>query len=380
MFSSPSQFRAGDLVEVRTKEEILATLDERGTVEGMPFMPEMLAYCGRRFRVSAVAHKTCETVHQTWQGRRLRGAVHLAGLRCDGSAHGGCQADCNLFWKDVWLRPVEICAAPQTVHGPAAVGTEGKLLALTRADSPGDAERYSCQATRLFEATQPLAWWNPRQYLDDILTSNHSVRRVVRGLLLAKLRWLLPRVPMGYRIVKRIHDYLHLAWSGRPAPELNGLIPAGMPTPTARLGLKPGDLVRVKLQADIEQTLDRNGKNRGLSFSVDEMAGYCGQIFTVRKLVAKILDERTGVMLHMKEPCVILEGVVCKGEFASCRLNCPRAISAYWRELWLERVNVPKLDLSQTEEHALVGMAHSGQRVALPVNDAADNAAPGDDR
>jgi hypothetical protein len=41
--------RAGEMVEVRSKEEILATLDERGRLHGMPFMPEMLQYCGQRF-------------------------------------------------------------------------------------------------------------------------------------------------------------------------------------------------------------------------------------------------------------------------------------------------------------------------------------------
>jgi hypothetical protein len=41
----------GDWVEVRSKEEILATLDSNGWLDGMPFMPEMLQYCGRKFQV-----------------------------------------------------------------------------------------------------------------------------------------------------------------------------------------------------------------------------------------------------------------------------------------------------------------------------------------
>ena len=100
-----SCYRTGDLVEVRSKEEIVATLDQHGSVDGMPFMPEMLQYCGRRFRVGAVAHKTCDTARQTWTGRRLQATVHLAGLHCDDLAHGGCQAECNPFWKDEWLKP-----------------------------------------------------------------------------------------------------------------------------------------------------------------------------------------------------------------------------------------------------------------------------------
>src|SRR5262245_44863422 len=102
----PSRFRAGEMVEVRNKDEILATLSSDGCVDGLPFMPEMIRFCGQQFRVRAVAHKACDTSHGTWQNRRLRAAVHLEDLRCDGSAHGGCEAACSLFWKDVWLRPV----------------------------------------------------------------------------------------------------------------------------------------------------------------------------------------------------------------------------------------------------------------------------------
>ena len=81
-----SQFRAGDLVEVRSKEEILATLDDHGCLEGMPFMPEMLRFCGKRFPVRAAVHKTCDTAKKMGTARRVSAAVHLADLRCDGWA------------------------------------------------------------------------------------------------------------------------------------------------------------------------------------------------------------------------------------------------------------------------------------------------------
>src|SRR5262245_6844633 len=101
-----SRYRAGNLVRVRQQAEILATLDEFGCVDGMPFMPEMLRFCGSVLRVSAVAHKTCDPALKTW-GRSLDRTVHLTDARCDGAAHGGCQADCNLFWKDVWLERLD---------------------------------------------------------------------------------------------------------------------------------------------------------------------------------------------------------------------------------------------------------------------------------
>ena len=95
--------RAGEDVQVRSRDEILRTLDADGRLDGLPFQPEMLAYCGQRLSVWKVAHKTCDTINKTG-GRSMRNAVHLEGVRCDGSAHGDCQANCLLFWKEAWLK------------------------------------------------------------------------------------------------------------------------------------------------------------------------------------------------------------------------------------------------------------------------------------
>src|SRR5436190_8445707 len=94
--------RVGELVRVKSAAEILATLDERGELESLPFMPEMLRFCGKRFRVYRRADKACDTID--WGAlRRMENAVHLAQLRCDGCAHGGCQQGCLLYWKEAWL-------------------------------------------------------------------------------------------------------------------------------------------------------------------------------------------------------------------------------------------------------------------------------------
>src|SRR5882762_8094878 len=134
--------RKGDLVEVRSKEEVLSTLDNDGLLDGLPFMPEMLTYCGQRYRVGAVAHKTCDTVGKTG-GRRLESAVHLEDLRCDGSAHGGCEADCLMFWKEAWLRPVEPARAQRASAMTSRAGgcSEAQLRAAVYAH--GAALRYS---------------------------------------------------------------------------------------------------------------------------------------------------------------------------------------------------------------------------------------------
>jgi hypothetical protein len=43
-------------------------------------------------------------------------------------------------------------------------------------------------------------------------------------------------------------------------------------------------------------------------------------------------------MITMKTPCIILSDVVCTADF---HRSCPRAIYAYWREIWLERIPEP---------------------------------------
>ena len=345
MYWKLSRFRKGDVVEVLSKEEILATLDERGRCDGMPFMPEMLQFCGRKLHVSAVAHKTCDTARQTWKSRRLSYTVHLEGARCDGSAHDGCQAECNLFWKDKWLKATtgfgsSRSGSREVVKDGNYNYNEGELQAATRLVNiaAGEAVRYRCQATEIYKASESLAWWDPRQYIFDIVTGNQSMGHVLRVGFLAVLRSVLPRIPLGYQLYKSFHDSMHERLSGRPAPSLDGKILKGSLTPRCELDLRPGEVVQIKSKEEIETTIGKDGKNRGLSFDPEEMTPYCGRTVKVLKSVSKIIDESTGNMLHMKQPCIMLEGVVCKAEYAKNRLNCPRAIPSYWREIWLDRV------------------------------------------
>src|SRR3954462_5289700 len=91
----------GDIVEVRSANEILSTLDENGTLNKLPFMPEMLAFCGKRFQVAAQAFKTCV---DDGDMRQLDDAVFLEEVRCDGGKHASCDRGCLIFWKMAWLK------------------------------------------------------------------------------------------------------------------------------------------------------------------------------------------------------------------------------------------------------------------------------------
>jgi hypothetical protein len=337
-----SRFRAGDLVEIRSKDEILSTLDESGCVDGLPFMPEMLHFCGQRVAVRAVAHKTCETALKTYQSRRLAAAVHLDNLRCDGAAHGGCEADCPLVWKDVWLKSVNGSSIElETKFSGASRCSEEQLLASTRAAGSEDAKRrYACQATKLYDATEPIYWWDARQYVYDVVTGNHSLGHVLRITWLGILRGMVravARIKYVRGALWRVSQWMHRLLLGREMPTLFTSVQPLQTTPTGRLDLKPGEWIRIKSKVEIEKTLDKRARNRGLSFDPAEMAPYCGGTYRVRRSLKKLIDEATGELKEMKEPCIILEGVVCKGELSTCRLNCPRELYPYWRELWLER-------------------------------------------
>jgi hypothetical protein len=340
--------RAGDWVEVRSKEEILRTLDKSGRLDGLPFMPQMFNYCGQRFRVHSSAYKTCDTVSGHYVGRSLPDAVHL-NMRCDGQAYGGCQAGCLIFWKNAWLKPVEgpVLAKPVPdgdlgkVNGPQQQDpcTDRDVWKATTYEDAGRETRYSCQATELLNYTAPLKWWDPRQYVEAYTSGNRTLPQVCRGVfylfyyyatLAFSDRWGGP--------ARWAYNRFQAVTGGIPFPRLKGKIPVGEPTPRRDLGLQPGDLVRVRSYDEILATLDTRLSNRGLSIDA-ELAPFCGKIFRVGTRIDRFIDEKNGKMRSMKTPAVTLEGVICKSLYSGQRMFCPRSIHLWCREIWLERVS-----------------------------------------
>ncbi|MCW2941161.1 MAG: hypothetical protein JWN00_4146 [Actinomycetia bacterium] len=316
--------RVGELVEVRSEEEILATLDENGELDSLPFMPEMLKFCGQRLTVHKVAHKLCDTISSTGM-RKMEHAVHLTGARCDGSAHGGCQTACSMYWKESWVKRVGAAdPAPTT-------GTAPRLLPLLEVSSrkePGSdgGVRYSCQATELMRAAPVfLPFKSMGQYVTDVRTGNVGVLATVRGFFIALYNRY--QAVSKRKLPRRLWINGGLRWSHFKGG-------ASGRTPVATLDLKPGELVRIKSREEIIATLDDNQLNRGMGFE-EEMARYCGQTSRVQSRVERVIDEKTGELLTMKTACIVLEDLVCAGFY---NRNCPREFVPFWREIWLERV------------------------------------------
>jgi hypothetical protein len=323
---SNEELRRGDLVEVRSPSEILATLDAAGTLAGLPFMPEMVPYCGRRFTVERRADKICDTVKYTGS-RRLPDAVLLDDLRCDGSGHDGCQAECRSFWKEAWLRRVAKDAAAAAPFSPE---DSAALLQRVSQDTRSTVEidgkpqtRYRCQNTEILTYSEHLSGWDPRPYVREYTSGNvslgHFVRVASRAVVTEPMRklGLVPEIHLPGSALKR----------ARVEP----------------LNLQPGELVRVKSKEEIAKTLTPDGRNKGLWFD-REMLPYCGGVYRVRQRIGRFINEQDGTLVVLKNDAITLDGVVCSGERSVCRWFCPRAIYPYWRESWLERVEpAPKV-------------------------------------
>ena len=216
----------------------------------------------------------------------------------------------------------------QTPGTDAAGASKEALFAATQIGTNEAGEAlFSCQATELLRASKGLLpWWEPSQYVEDITSGNSTVRRVVRALLVGlfnRFQQANARFLPRFCLIRGCKRY----------PFIEGKATSG-DTPTGSLGLQPGEIVEIKSREEIFATLDENDETQGLRFD-SEMLQYCGRRARVLRRIENIIDEKTGRMLTIRRDCVILDGVICRGDY---HRSCPRAIYPYWREAWLRRV------------------------------------------
>ncbi len=320
---------------VRSKEEILATLDGRGRLDNLPIQPEMFAHCGQRMQVAKRAHKTCDTTDNDTGGRKISDTVHLVGGRCDGSLHDGCQADCVFFWKEAWLKRAEGNSPSIPLTGAGCTEAQVMQARFAEGSSPDD-PTWVCQTTAVYEFSEYLPWWDIRQYVEDVTSRNHSFWHMLKLILRQGYRKFVYLGP-GYQAKVSLYNKWQKLVGGEPLPMMSGKIPNGEKTPTESLNLKPGDLVEVKTVDEIAATITEDGFNRGMLYDL-EMNKYTGRRYQVQDTVTRIIHEKTGKLVTMKSPCIQLKDVYCRAECTEKRLGCPRASNTYWREIWLKKV------------------------------------------
>ena len=307
--------RAGDVVVVRSAEEILETLDRDGKLDNLPFMPEMLGYCGKQLKVlNRVVQSTVDGAflehHTESFVREFRNndVVTLQNVRCSGERHDSCQRACAIFWKEAWLRKVgsqdEISGANRTLANPERLSS----ILKTKTQSG----KYFCQSSEFLKATVNLsAGQRIKKCFSAIAAGNISAWGMLKRLMV----WAWWRT--HYKLI---------------GEHVQGTLDK---TPVEVIGLKPGDLVQIKSLPEIVATLNRQGRNRGLHFSADQRP-FCGQQFRVRNRADNFIAEGTGEMKHFQNT-VMLEDVLCDSACFAFG-GCYRSDLLYWREIWLRKI------------------------------------------
>lgn len=308
-------FVVGDRVRVRPLTAIRATLDEHACFEGLPFMAEMAAHCGREFTVYRVVDKIYD-YGRTRRMRRLDDAVLLTGQRCDGAAHGGCEAACYLIWKSCWLEPAEAPSPTRRTESelPPAWPTSNAVVDAAHA---GNAATFSCQYTRLSTASRPMA--------------ANAWRALIAPLVLGNVSAPAFALAMATRVFNGLQR--RRGGAAYPARGL-GL---NQPAPAVR-PLQPGEWVRIRTPDEIAATLNASSKHRGLWFDPD-MLKFSGRKAQVRGRVTRIIDAVSGQLVTMKTPCVVMEEVHYTGEFQGFG---EQHDFLYWREHWLAPLAEPR--------------------------------------
>jgi len=176
----------------------------------------------------------------------------------------------------------------------------------------GNRRTFYCQAISLLNASSPVHAWDLRHYFWEMNSSKEFLGTS-----------FLERVWETFQFkIRRLFGLAEYPLAGDRKV-----------TPVEKLNLSPGEIVEVKSLQEILETLDSEGRNRGLQF-MPEMLKYCGGRYRVFKRVERMIFEATGEMIPLKDT-VILENVYCDGKAHNgCQRNC----FFLWKEIWLKRI------------------------------------------
>ncbi len=103
--AEPNTLTPGDIVRVRSREEIESTLDRWGQLHRCSFMEEMVPYCGTTVRVFKQVKRFLD--ERDYLLKKCKGIFILEGVFCEGTKDfGPCDRSCFFFWREEWLEKV----------------------------------------------------------------------------------------------------------------------------------------------------------------------------------------------------------------------------------------------------------------------------------
>ena len=103
-----SDFHPGDIVMIRSKEQILRTLDINNKLDGCLFMEEMWQYCDTQQKILKKVNYFYDEAN--FRMCKARNTVLLEGIYCSGKFqryNTNCDRYCLLFWKEDWLEKIK---------------------------------------------------------------------------------------------------------------------------------------------------------------------------------------------------------------------------------------------------------------------------------
>lgn len=98
--------KAGDLVRIKSEQEIMGTLDNDGKLKGCSFIRSMAPYCESHQRILKPMERFFSEIDG--QVKKCSGLFILEDVTCDGDTSlGHCDRGCLMFWREEWLEKVQ---------------------------------------------------------------------------------------------------------------------------------------------------------------------------------------------------------------------------------------------------------------------------------
>ena len=107
-YKKPAKFREGDVVRVRSKSDVLSSVDTPNKFLESLFVDQILDYCGKQFKVYKILYHYFDE-HKYRMFKVIEPLYMLDGLICYGEDEMfevKCNRSCYLFLHETWLEKV----------------------------------------------------------------------------------------------------------------------------------------------------------------------------------------------------------------------------------------------------------------------------------
>jgi hypothetical protein len=103
--AAAAPLQSGDMVRVRSKDEIQKTLNNWNQLNRCSFMEEMWPHCGTTRRVLKRVERFLD--ERDYLIKKCKGILILDNVLCQGTKDfGSCDRACFFFWREEWLEKV----------------------------------------------------------------------------------------------------------------------------------------------------------------------------------------------------------------------------------------------------------------------------------